>query len=242
MTLTLTQDIFEKVLARPVLADTGQPDAALVHLWWSAPLQDELIVHVFLDGQWVDASEHPQQHELWLMCDRRQPHRIELLASSVSEAGQALERPAASNLRSWNPPVKDSLEVQLLRDPNLPADTTVEVRVDSVVQRTVPLWGDGDSRGGMGAIFGEGAFGDDQLTGPGLGLGELGAGPLGVDGEAWTFRQCHVPAGPHTLELRGVDPQGHTLTPTRLFTFEADSLPTPAHSFKCTPDFKLTWT
>lgn len=240
--MTLTQDIFEKVLARPVLADTGEPDAALVHLWWSAPLQGDRIVHVFLDGQWADASEDPQQRELWLMCDRRQPHRIELLAGSVSEAGQALSREAASQLKSWNPPVQDFVEAQLLRDSHLPADTRVEVRVDGEVQQTVPLWGDGDSRGGMGAIFGNGAFGDDQLTGPGLGMGELGAGPLGVDGEAWTFRQWHLPAGSHTLELQGVDAQGHMLTPSRLIPFEADSSPQPARSFEFTPDFKLIWT
>ena len=49
--------------------------------------------------------------------------------------------------------------------------------------------------------------GDDMTTGLGLGVGELGAGPLGYDGAAWRWKRNDLASGPHTVRIDALDQQ-----------------------------------
>lgn len=240
MKLSATQDVFELGLARPVVARSGE-HPALVHLWWSAPDQGDRLVQVYVDDELVEVSQDPSQRDLWLMCDRSRDHRIELLAVPVSDAdGVWRDRPDL--LRRWDPAVKSGLSLAVLRDEALPIDTCVSVEVDGQPIDHGPMWPAWEHRGGMGALFGLGAFGFDAVTGPGLGVGELGMGPLGTDGTAWRWARRDLDIGQHVVGVSVRDGTGREVVdPVLVEGVVVESLPAAASSFSIDPDFTLRW-
>ncbi len=241
MTLNATQNVFELVLARPVVTAMGE-HRALVHLWWSAPQQGNRLVQVYVDGTLTETSHDPGQRELWLMCDRSRGHRVELLAVDAADP-DTLTREHPELLNSWDPPINGELSLSLIRDLRLPVDTRVVIEVDGQQVAEEPMWPATEHRGGFGAVFGEGEFGYDAVTGPGLGRGELGMGPLGSDGTAWNWRSSAINVGSHTVDVMALDSSGQVLVNNVSTTdVVVDSLPAPAASFSIDPDFTLRWT
>lgn len=233
------QSIFELVLARPVDRPDGE-DPQLVHLWWSAPQQGDRLVQVYVDDQLHDVSLWPEQRAMWLMLDRRAAHRIELLGVSPDEAC-GVWQPRPELLEGWSPAVTDIATQTILRDQALPVHTQLRVSVDGALFDEAPAWPSDTSRGGFGAVFGEGGFGVDAATGPGLGLGELGYGPLGADGSAWRWRREDLAAGDHAIELTAVDHQGQTAATAFQRTATIERLPSAATSLDFDPVFTLQW-
>ncbi len=236
-----TQDIFKVVLARPVTTEAGE-HPALVHLWWSAPQQGDRLVQVYLDGELIDVTTDPTQREMWLMIDRGRPHRIELLAVPADEPDQLwCRRP--DRLASWNPGVQSAATVALVRDEQLPVDTQVTVSVDGEALDRGPMWPADETRSGFGALFGLNGFGHDAITGPGLGRGELGMGPLGTDGTAWRWQRGDLQTGSHDLLVTGTDAGGQTIAdPVSIEGVLIDQLPPPPDTFTINSDFTLAWT
>jgi len=229
---TATQAIFELILARPVTIPAGE-HPAMVHLWWRAAQQGERLVQVYVDDELYDVTADVMQRELWLLLDRAHTHRIELLAVSTDDPWRAMPE----MLNAWQPRVKDTAQVTVLRDETLAVDTRINVQVDDKPLDEGVLWPSEAHRSGFGALFGEGGFGFDAATGPGLGMGELGHGVLGADGAAWRWKRRNLSAGDHTLKLTTKD---STDQPTAS-DVTLDHLPAPARDLQVDADFTLTW-
>jgi len=234
-----TQSVFDLVLLRPVDRRDG-PDPALAHLWWVAPEQGERLVQVYVNSVLYDVTLHAEQREMWLGLDRRKSLRIELLAVHPDEPrGVWTARPEL--LQSWSPPMESEAQLALSRDPSLPIDTQITLQVDGETLEQTPLWSAATPRGGFGALFGEGGFGLDGATGPGLGLGELGFGPLGSDGSAWRWRRGDIVDGPHALRVEATDRGGRPVALPLEESIELTSLPEPAKQIEVSDDFTLQW-
>ncbi|MEX1017514.1 MAG: hypothetical protein WDZ31_12295 [Phycisphaeraceae bacterium] len=236
-----TQDIFELTLARPATHAQGD-DAMQVHLWWRAPQQGDRLVQVYVDGALYDVTAWPAQRAMWLLLDRTRAHRIELLAVDPAAEGGDVWRARPELLRTWSPTVPDVAAVTVLRNETLPVTAELGLAVDDGPATVTPLWPADVARGGFGALFGEGGFGSDAATGPGLGEGELGVGPLGADGVAWHWRHTHLPDGTRTLALNLHDPTGQPLLASpaeRLLTIE--HLPAPADGMWIDEPATLRW-
>lgn len=199
MSELVTQDVFELTLARPAELATGEAPW-LVHLWWRAPAQGQRLVQVYVDGQWAAMTDSPNERELWLLMDRSVPHRLELLAVDAMDP-EVWSRSWPGSLRGWSG-VRDSAHWVWLRDEALPADTKLELLAPEGALASGPLWSAQAHRGGFGAVFGEGGFGYDAATGPGLGLGSLGDGPLGTDGSALEHTMTGLPEGASRVSTR----------------------------------------
>ena len=226
---TPAPDIFELVLARGVATEAGEHES-LVHLWWRAPLQGPRVVQVYVDAQLVDATDDPAERERWLVVDRTLPHVVALQAVDAADA--------------WTPTPLDpigSATLTLLRDERLPVDTRLHVSLDGAACCSEPVWPSDEHRGGFGALFGMGGFGTDAATGPGLGLGELGLGPLGADNRAWRWRRTGLPAGDHALTVTALDAAGRTVAASLEATLTVDRPPPPPLQLSLSPDFTLTW-
>jgi hypothetical protein len=237
---TPTQDVFELALARPVVAADGEHQA-LVHLWWSAPQQGDRIVQVYVDGRLADVSVHPSQREMWLMLDRSRSHRIELLAVQPGDGSIWAEH--RERLATWDPPFAGPAAAAVIRDPRLPVDTNVSIAVDGEPAASGPMWPADEHRGGFGALFAEGAFGWDTATAPGLGMGELGMGPLGEDGTAWSWQSDELAPGTHELALSAFDRTGQaTANPVAFEDIDIETLPAAAVGVAIDDDFTLSWT
>lgn len=233
-----TQDVFELVLARPVATGAGE-HGSLAHLWWSAPQQASRLVQVYVDRELTDVSTHPDQREMWLVLDRSAPRRIELLA--VPPGDVWAEQPEA--LGGWDPAITGEVTLGVLRDEALPVDTRLTVSVDGVDTDHGQVWPPSEHRGGFGGLFGVGGFGHDAATGPGLGRGELGWGPLGTDGRAWRWRGGDLQTGIHNIDLIPTDRSGQSVAPIAgVPGVVVDRLPEPASTFTIDPDFTLRWT
>jgi hypothetical protein len=232
-----TQDVFEAVLARPVTRESGE-DESLVHLWWSAPSQGSRIVQIYVDEVLWEVVLDGSQREAWLMLDRSRRHRIELLAVEQAADGW---RDLSEHLASWDPPVHDMMTLRMVRDERLPVDARVEVKVDGSVVDEGAVWPSYEHRGGFGALWGVGGFGFDAVTGPGLGMGELGAGPLGADGTGWRWRGAGLAAGSHDLDLRAIDGGGRALTQATSTTAVIETLADAAKAVEMSSAFVLSW-
>lgn len=227
---------FERALLRAVAA--GDPlRGALFHLWWSAPTQGTRLVQVYINDALHTATLDPAQRELWLVLPPGRPHRIHLFA--VEPADALTPRPDPHGSGADGP--ADIAGVTLLRDPAAPVGSVVGVAVDDGPVERAPLFGDGASRIGFGSVFGEGGFGFDAATGPGLGRGELGLGPLGGDGEAWRWRRDDLADGPHTLTLTHTDDAGRELAPAVTAGIEVGRLPPTPTLVLLDADLTLSW-
>lgn len=234
-----TQTVFKHVLAQPI-DRPGGVDPQVVYLRWSAPQQGERIVQVYVNGLLHEVSPWPEDRALWLLLDRRQAHRIELLAVSVNDP-QGVWTPRPDCLTGWSPAVNDVAHLHMLRDHALPVDARFRVLVDGSLRDAGRVW-DGDvSRAGFGAVFGEGGFGMDAAAGPGLGRGALGHGPLGSDGTPWQWRDARLAEGSHDLELQAVDARGEAITESYQQTLTIDRLPDAARQIEVADDFTFSW-
>lgn len=230
------QSDFELTLARPVV-QTGGEHPALVHLWWRGGVAAGHVVQVYVDDELYDVAEGVGPRELWLVLDRSAAHRIELLAVPVSEAWRARSvRPG-----SWQPRVRDAARLAVLRDARLPVDTCLRVSVDGVVVDAGALWPRDVHRAGFGALFGEGGFGFDAVTGPGLGRGELGYGVLGADGTAWRWEKGGLEAGERVIAVEGRDAKGEVVADAVTRAVSMDSLARPVRDPAVDQDFRLRW-
>lgn len=233
-----TQAVFERVLARPVDA----PDlhhGRLVHIMWLAPQQGDRLVQFYLNRRLSCNSRSTTQRDAWLIVDPDKHTQIELLA--VCPAESSVDR--SELLAGIAPATQPGASLQLLRDVSMPIASVVAIKPGSAsVADRSPLFSPSDPRGGFGAVFGEGGFGYDASTGPGLGLGALGYGPLGTDGDALSWFNDALPEGVNTLALSLEDRTGQTRSQEQSVAIEIDRLPTPPDEVALNDDFQLTWT
>ena len=233
---TSTQSIFELTLARPV-THAGGEHPALIHLWWRAPQQGDRLVQVYVDDELHDVTSDPAQRQMWLLLDRAHAHRLELLAVPFDQAWNA----QTALLNGWHPRVHDVARMAVLLDETLPIDTRLTVQVDGEVYDESELWPSNAHRSGFGALFGEGAFGFDAATGPGLGAGELGYGVLGAGGDAWRWRRSDLATEAHELALTAVDRTGQTAANSETQSVTIDRLAEPAKQLHVSDGFTLNW-
>ena len=231
-----TQDVFERILARPVAAPDLQ-HGRLVHLQWRAPEQGERLVQFYLNGLLSGSSRSVTQREAWLLVDAKRHVQIELLAVRPASVGVDL----SSELEGADPPTRPVASLSLLRDVSLPMQSRLAMRhTDASLDEQIALFQPGDARSGFGAVFGEGGFGYDTSTGPGLGLGELGYGSLGSDGDALHWRSDHLPPGTNTIDLSLEDQSG--VLQSLSLNLEIDRLPDPPQDLTINHALQLTWT
>ena len=241
MNTSVTQDVFDVVLARPVITEGGD-DPVLVHVWWSAPQQRNRLVQMYLDDELTEVTIDSSQRDIWVLCDRNRMHRIELLAIDASDS-EALWMSHQDQLLSWNPPTKTTASVAIIRDEQLSIDSQVIMEVDGEIVDQGAMWPADEHRGGFGSVFGIGEFGYDAATGLGLGVGELGMGKLGADGTAWRWRRSDFEPGTHSLSVRVEDRSGlRVANDAAIGDITIDALPSPASSFSIDSDFVLRWT
>lgn len=243
--MSASSDTFALVLAQPVITPAGE-HPRLVHLSWRPSAGADLsqrLVQVYLDGMLVAVTQSESQREAWISCDRRRPHCLELLAVPTDDPDSA-----EGFWRTWPASLTgcDSSSgrfvVRLLRDERLPVKTQILVRLDGQEIDRLPLWADDEHRAGFGALFGLGQFGRDAATALGLGRGELGVGPLGLDGVAWRWQGDDWPAGTHVLELAAVDLAGQAVAdPVTLTGLEIPPPPADAGPLTIQSDFTLLW-
>lgn len=229
----ITQAVFKSVLARPALDVPG-----LVHLTWRAPtLAEGWAVQIYVDDALYDVVTEASLSETWLTVDAFRGHRVELLA-----VADDVWRPRCEALEAWRPRVIDAVASSLMRDETLPVDARVRVTIDGVSHDAGLLWSGDAGRNGFGALFGIGGFGFDDATGPGLGGGPLGHGPLGSDGLPFRFVRRDVSPGSHTVAVTATDAVGRVITESlNLGTIEVDPIPAPPAAFTIDPDFTLRW-
>jgi len=234
-----TQSVFEVVLARPVDRSEGT-DAQLVELSWRAPVQGARVVQAYVDGQLHDVTPWSDSRSMWLLLDRRHCHRIELLAVPATEATDVW-MPRPDYLSGWSRSVQDTAALTLVRDQTLPVDTQIEVAVDDNRSDVGALWPRDTARSGFGAVFGEGGFGVDAATGPGLGRGELGVGPLGSDGSRWRWRHTRLSEGEHIVTLTARNHHGEPVANALSRSVTIARLPRPPASVSTDEAFTLHW-
>lgn len=233
-----TQAVFELVLARPV-AQPGLHHGKLIHLMWRAPDQGDRLVQVYLNGQLSGASQSITQREAWLVVDHDRHIQIELLAVSAPWAWTD----QSDCLAGPDPNTQTAASLVIARDLSLPSDASLEVRVDGGVEvERIALFSPKDARGGFGAVFGDGGFGYDTATGPGLGRGELGYGPLGSDGDALRWRNDTLPTDTHTIDLTLTDHAGLAASQSLSLDLTIDRLPPPPGNVQLNNELQLTWT
>ena len=233
-----TQDVFELVLARPV----AWPDlqhARLVHVQWWAPDQGERLVQLYANGELTASSSSPTQREAWLLTETNGHVQIELLAVRPED----VRTPWPEALAGVEPVVHVDASLTLLRDVALPPDAAVSIRVDEQIDiDTIALFDAHTPRAGYGSVFGTGGFGYDAATGLGLGLGELGYGPLGIDGDALRWRDNSLARGDHTVYVSLLDREGNPAASELERAVSIARLPEPAGDVVLSPDLQLTWT
>jgi hypothetical protein len=235
ITTHATQDVFELVLARPVVAAAGE-HPWLVHLWWRAPLQDDRLVQVYVQGELYDVTLDPALREMCLVLDRTQQSRIELLAIPANDP-QAVWRPQPGLLGAWQPSVSSSARVDLVRDERLPVDTQLVVEIDGQKTDRGAMWPQDQNRSVTDGLL---AFGD--VAGVGLGVGDLGMGALGAGGTAWRWRRDVPSIGSHDVTINAVDLAGMPVAdPILIQDVLIDSLPNSVTDLAINPSFGLSW-
>lgn len=233
-----TQAVFERVHARPVSPPDPQ-HGRLVHLAWSAPEQGDRLVQIYANGELAGTSMSPADREAWLVLDAAAHTQIELLAVTPNDA----TTPHTDALAGASPPACPAGSFDLTRDAALPIDARLRLTIDDSADALLtPLFPADAARSGFGSVFGEGGFGYDAATGPGLGLGQLGYGPLGTDGDALRWRDRTLGTGDHTLHLALVDAAGRPASEQSDLPLTITRLPDPPAGLALDDDLQLTWT
>ena len=233
-----TQSVFDVFLARPVAAPDLQ-QGRLIHLQWSAPQQGDRLVQFYVDGELAGYTLTSSQRESWLLIDACSHTQIEALAVAPG----AVTKPMPDALGGVEPVTNPAASLVVMRDQTLPIDSVVQIAFDDPpAPDQTPLFAPSAPRGGFGAVFGEGGFGFDASTGPGLGLGQLGYGPLGTDGLALHWRHDGLDPGEHAIELTLRDARGSNLVDPLTLQTSITRLPEPPTDLSLSPDLTLTWT
>ncbi|MFW5682830.1 MAG: hypothetical protein ACOC1G_07480, partial [Phycisphaeraceae bacterium] len=191
-----TTDIFELIVARQAV---GRPWD--VRVSWRASQQGDRVVQVYVDQALAAVTTCSETRALDVLLDPSLRRTVELLAVPKGQAGRDMPH----LLASWRRGERHAVRADVLRDEAFDASASLVWRIDQQTERRDAIWPRDTHRGGFGGLFGLGAFGFDHATGPGLGRGQLGWGPLGTGGEALRIREHAQPAGEHTLSLRLLD-------------------------------------
>jgi|GEM_PF-2423665 len=231
------QSVIERVIARAVMPPDPQ-HGQLVHLQWFATLQADRLVQIYANGQLIDHSASSADRDAWLLLPAEEHTQIELLAVAAEYASVPLQ----GLLAGYDPPTQPVASLALLRDYALPVGTVLCVQSNAQPHADCsPLFSQADARGGFGAVFGEGGFGFEASVGPGLGYGELGYGPLGIDGDALRWREAGLADGPHTLTLSINDSAGNAITTELDIDITIRHLPAPPTNLAFSDDLILSW-
>lgn len=223
------------VLLRPA----ADPTDGLALLSWRGDVPDATsAVQVYLDGELYDAAIDPNRRELWLRLPRSRNVTVELLTVPRVE----LWRDRSDELASWDPAWSSSASLAISRDEDIDDDVVVLATRDGEDEPPHPLWCAGDARSGFGGLFGEGGFGYDDATAPGMGLGEFGVGGFGRDGFAWRWSLRDLSEGDHELSLRIETPSGDPIAVSDTVTACIDRPPDTAATFGAHDNFTLQWT
>jgi hypothetical protein len=158
----------------------------LALLSWRADSLGDRVIQIYVNGSLFDVVVDPDQTELWCHLDRVHDVEIEM---------HAVEPEVAWTVESTGYRGRASLAIA--RDESLPIDARVYVSVDGVSNAGQPLWGPTDSRGGLGAIFGIGPFGLDNLTDTG--------------DSNWIWTDDDLSAGEHLLDAQIRDHTGRRI-------------------------------
>jgi len=235
ITIDATQEVFELVLARPIVTGAGE-HPWLVHLWWRVPLQGSRAVQIYVQDELYDVLLDTSSREMILMLDRTRTNRIELLAVPADDA-EAIWRAQPSLLSSWQPGLSDVATVTLVRDESLPIDTRVDVELDGELIDSRMMWPNHINRSDP-----EAALLTGDVAGLGLGIGHLGAGRLGHGGESLRWRRDDLPEGLHDIVINALDRDGHPVTdPLMLDDVRVDDLPGPVVGLSVDQGFTLSW-
>jgi len=235
ITTSATQGVFELVLTRPVVTAAGE-HPRLVHLWWRAPLQDDRLVQVYVQGELYDVTLDPAVRGMSLVLDRTRPNRIELLAVPADDP-EAVWRTQPDLLGSWQPAVSSDVSVVVVRDETLPLETQLVVEVDGPGVDHGVMWPEDQNRSDFDGVL---TFG--EVAGLGLGVGELGMGRLGADGTAWRWRRDDLADGIHNINVNAVDVAGLTVAnPLLIQGALIEGLPDPVSGLAMDPSFRLSW-
>ncbi|MEO1235561.1 MAG: hypothetical protein AAFX76_02105 [Planctomycetota bacterium] len=231
--------LLSAVVGRAVLDEAGEHDT-LVHLQWRPP-DTPVAIQVYVNGDLADVVADSSSHEAWLILDRASVQEVELLALPLHNAVDVWAGPPTSN-GGFETTATSRIQVALLRDETLPIDTKIGVLIDGNRVGEALFWNESDPRSGFGGLFGVGGFGRDAASGPGLGRGELGYGPLGIDGTAWRWRSLPLESGEHALELEASDAMGVSVgSASDLGSFATAPTPSPASHLSIDADFTLNW-
>ncbi len=235
VTIDATQDIFELVLARPVITATGE-HPWLVHLWWRAPLQGDRVVQIYVQDELYDVSLDSWARAMFLVLDRTRTNRMELLAVPAGDP-EAIWRAQPDLLRSWQPRVSDVAAVSLIRDETLSVDTRVDVEVDGVVIDSGLMWSNQVHRSDP-----DGNLEAGDVAGLGLGIGNLGAGRLGYDAASLCWRRDDLRQGTYDIVIGAVDSSGHPAAdPLLLDDVLIDGLPGQVVGLSIDRAFQISW-
>ncbi len=235
ITTDATQDVFDLVLARPIVTAAGE-HPWLVYLWWSAPIQGNRVVQVYVQGELYDVTLDSTVREMVLVLDRTRTNRIELLAVADDDV-EAIWRPQPDLLESWQPEVLDVVEVTMVRDEALPVDTHVVAEVGGQAVDSGAVWPNDVNRSDPDDLL---EFAD--VSGLGLGVGGLGAGRLGFDATVWRWRRDDLAVGSHDININAVDLAGQPAAdPILLQDVLIDNLPDPVMGLSIDQSFVLSW-
>lgn len=235
MMLQTTTDIFKSVHALPVMTDAGE-HPHLINVMWVLHEASPHAVQIYVDGTLRDTATCKNQSSMWLALDRSRAHVISLLGVDPSQA--FLEQ--SNELQSFEPVFVSHWSTSMLRDESLPADAVVHIELDGQTQHRRPLWESHIARSGFGSLFGVGDFGSDAITGPGLGYGALGHGPLGSDASPFVFKKRLEHDTTHTFTWSLKSPSGENLSPVYSTTLIAD-LPSAEPSDLQTDQARWFW-
>lgn len=190
----------QQLWATPAFAGRHE-DPHLVFLEWADPALAGHALQVYVDDQLACLHLDAAQSSTWLRIDRSQSRRLSALLVPNDEPAD-LQRATPQRLEPDDPPYPATANLLIARSPAAPDDASLEVRRQpDLPPDTAPLWPGHLGRPGFGGLFGIDDHGFDHATGPGLGRGQLGMGPLGADGVAAQWHDPLAPQGTYTVQV-----------------------------------------
>ncbi len=192
---------------------------------------------MYIDETLYDVTHDATVRDMCLNLDRTRHHRIELLAVPIDDP-EAIWWPQPGLLKGWQPKVNSTAKIELIRDEDLPVDTQLVISLDGKDVEHGPMWPPTEARAGslseQGVTF-DGAFG------LGLGVGDLGAGPLGFDGTAWHWLRNDLDTGYHDVRITSVDQSGIPVSVPLDVSLLIEQLPSPVTGLSILAPLGITW-
>lgn len=227
------QDVFERVLVRPIVGD-----ASAVLVSWQPGVSAGEVVQVYVNGRLSEVVRRAAgaANETWLPVEPVDEMRVELVATPVERAWAD-----HSHLLSAEKAYVTKAAVALVRDEALAVDSRVVVEVDGERDVEERLWGSLDARGGFGGLFGYEPFGQGTATGEGHGLDAFGEGAFGSGGRAWRWQRDDLAEGEHAVRVQVVDAAGKTVSEPVERTVTVERQPRPAEGVGIEDGDVLVW-